>query len=352
MTKTILTLGSSLLLSSLLVACSGEQKTTDASSKDNSPKEKPQFTRKQYTEPHLGTSVQVVFYTTKPGEADALAKKCFDKVKELNAVFSDYDSKSEVSILCQKALRTPHKVSQDLFSVIETAQQVSKATEGAFDITLGQLTKHWGAQARLHKVAQKTVDPDRKTTEEIPKVSYTDLILDPNKQTVAMSKRISIDLGGIAKGYIADQLIALLKEEDINHAGVLIGGEIVVGDAPPGKEGWSIGLENPEYKTVGKLSLSNASMSTSGDSYQFYETKGVRHAHIIDPKKRQSKNDRLNVTVIASSGTLADAWATALRVSKKSDALEMANKYKVKAAFLSLEEPILRSHTFPELKKK
>jgi thiamine biosynthesis lipoprotein len=312
--------------------------TTLASGTENK-----QSTRHTFAEPHLGTFVRLIFYSQdERTAAKEKADRCFKRVRELDAVFSDYRDDSELTLLCQKAVQTPHEVSPELFAVLSFARKVSARSEGAFDITLGRDTKRWRARRDGKDPAHDSPQNER--------VSYRDLVLDPEKQTITLLKPLQLDLGGIAKGYIADQLLSLLRQSGIKEAAVIIGGEIVLADAPPGKDGWRIGLSNPEQKIIGSLVLTNTALSTSGDTYQFFEEgNGERRAHLIDPTSRKGKSNRLNVTTIAPTAMQADAWATALRILPTAQALEIAGKEPdLEACFIPLEGPQLKTPAFPE----
>ena len=298
--------------------------------------------RHRFSAPHLGTAVHLVFYA--PGEreeAAKLARAAFAKVKELDAVFSDYREDSEVRKFERKALNTPHPVSRDLFVVMACAQKIAARTDGAFDPTLGKDTKRWRAKR----------DRSAETAREIPKSSgnYRHLKLDHNKQTVLFEKPLQLDLGGIAKGYIADELMALMTKNGIERAAIVIGGETVLSGPPPGKKGWRIGLENPEQIRIGTIELENIALSTSGDSYQFIETEGKREAHLIDPATRKGKSNRLNVVTLAPTAMQADAWATALRILPTDRALKLANRERdLEALFIPLGKEPIRTEHFPE----
>ena len=268
-----------------------------------------------FSEPHMATSVNLVLYTQNYDTAKKLAQKCFQQVCEFNTIFSSYDANSELNQLCNKPINSAHKVSNHLFTVIEHAQSVSKKTNGAFDITIGELTKNW-KQPRPLSLHNFTTG----------KISYSDLILNSDHKTVTLTNTLKLDLGGIAKGYIADQLMLTLQQAGIKQCAVIIGGETVLADAPPNKEGWKIGIENPEQEIIGHLTLSNTAVSTSGDSYQFLELGERRISHLIDPATRMSKANRLNVTTIAPTAMQADAWATAMRILPTEKALKLTNQ--------------------------
>ena len=299
--------------------------------------------RHYFSQPHLGTVVQIAFYANDKERSQRLAGQCFERVKKLNNTFSDYLPDSEVSQLCAKPAKVAYPVSDDLFFVMEQAQEISNASDGAFDITLGHATRKWRESAQ--KKRQLPEDGENQAT-------FKDVILNPKTKTVLLRKPLMIDLGGIAKGYIADQLMVILKQAGVKQAAVIIGGEMVFTEAPPGKEGWRVGVERPSHETLGVLTVSNTALSTSGDSYQFFEQDGVRHAHLIDPSIGKSKTNRLNVTTVAKSAILADAWATALRVSTPQNALKLANETKeIEAAFIPFEKPATFTAGFPKLQK-
>jgi thiamine biosynthesis lipoprotein len=290
-----------------------------------------------FFQPHLGTTVQIVFYAEKEEQATQLSQKCFQHVRDLNAIFSDYQDDSELSKLCHKPIGQAHKVSDDLFTVITSAQSISNESDGAFDITLGKHTKRW----RDRSVQQE---------QQREQISYKDLKLDPELQTITLLKPLKIDLGGIAKGYIADQLMLILKDAGISQAAVIIGGETVLAAAPPGKQGWRIGIENPERKIIGTLILANTALSTSGDSYQFFEQDGERQSHLIDPRTKKSKINRLNVTTIAPTAMQADAWATALRILPTEKSLSLANQQPMlQALFLPYQKETIKTKGFPDI---
>ena len=281
--------------------------------------------------------MRLVFYAEDKERADGLAKNCFQRVKNLDAIMSDYSSASEVSELCAKPIGKAHKVSDDLFSVIAQAQSISTKSNGAFDITLGKHTQGWRDRTMLGDSSDETA-------------SYRDLILNHDKKTITLQKPLKIDLGGVGKGYIGDQLMLVLKGAGITKAAVIIGGETVLGDAPPEKKGWHIGIEDPEHKMIGKIVLENISLSTSGDSYQFFEADGKRQSHLIDPSSKQSKINRLNVTTLAPTATESDAWATALRVLPTEEAITIANKEsKLEALFIPYKQNTSSTKNFPKL---
>ena len=331
------------LLLSLVIfcQCKNESQAPPASTHTHTPTEK-ELKKYSFSQPHLGTTVLIVFYAEQDQPATEFSQKCFQRVRDLNAIFSDYQDDSELSKLSQKPINQAHKVSEPLFTVIAQAQEISAKTNGAFDITLGRLTQRWRDHSTQNLAQPKLAD----------QASYQDLKLDPEQQTITLLKPLKLDLGGIAKGYIADQLMLILKDAGITQAAVVIGGETVLAAAPPGKDGWRIGIENTEHKIIGTLTLEHTCLSTSGDSYQFFEREsdGERQSHLIDPATKKSKTNRLNVTTIAPTAMQADAWATALRILPTEKSIPLANQQPhLQALFLPHQEEPSKTDGFPAI---
>ena len=321
-----------LLSAGLLTPLAAQQQAVDIESK-----------RYTFTGAHLGTVVRLVFYSADRAHAKALAKRCFDRVRHLDGVFSDYRDDSELMKLCSVAHKQATPVSDELFTVLACAQQISQQSGGAFDVTLGASTKAWRARKQ---------DKDHRAASRLDGASYRDLVLDETGKTVRFTKPLSLDLGGIAKGYIADELARMLREGGVTQHAVAVGGEMVVGDPPSGRKGWGIDLESPEQKVIATVELSHTALSTSGDSYQFAEVDGKRSAHVLDPDTGEGKEDRLNVTVIAPTAMLADAWSTAFRVMGFERGCELAAKTEQIEAFFTFAGGVAeKTPGFPEPKR-
>lgn len=301
--------------------------------------DKTHLERYQFSEAHLGTVVSLVFYSDNRAEAKALGERCLQKVVHLDGVFSDYRDDSELMGLCDRAHKESVPVSEELFAVLSCGLKISAQSSGAFDMTVGVSSKAW----RQHRQGKQPGPVPRSRNAD-----YRDVILDQSKKTVRFNKPLQLDLGGIAKGYIADELARILKQGGIEHFAVSVGGEIVLGAAPPGKKGWKVRLEDAQQQVIGTVELSHTAVSTSGDSYQFAEIGGKRSAHVLDPRTGKGKEDRCNVTVIAPSGMLADGWATALRVAGVEKGSELAGKTPaIEALFTPRDAALVKTPGFP-----
>jgi len=146
------------------------------------------------------------------------------------------------------------------------------------------------------------------------RVGYKLLLLNPRTRALRLRvPGIQLDLGGIGKGYAADEALTVLRKEGIKSVLVDAGGDIRVGSPPPGRKGWTIELSD-SGKPGRELLLNDCAIASSGDAFQFLEIDGIRYSHIIDPRTGLGLEGPRTVTVIAPNAADADALATAVSV--------------------------------------
>ena len=172
-------------------------------------------------------------------------------------------------------------------------------------------------------------------------VGFESLRLDANDSTAELMKAgMLVDLGGIAKGYAADQAIAVLKAQGIVSALVGGAGDIAVSAPPPGRQGWVIEVEalDPQHQTEKRFFLlHDGAVSTSGDSEQHLEAGGVRYSHIVNPKTGMGLTGRSSVTIVAKDGTTSDSLATAVSVLGPKQGLGLVKCYPCTGALFVYE---------------
>ncbi len=262
---------------------------------------------------HMGTKFElVVFAETEDHAAKALTSG-FQRIAKLNAVMSDYVAESELSCLSRTSpSQSPAAVSIDLFTVLASAQRLSERTSGAFDVTVGPLTKLW---RRAHR-RREFPDGDLLQTAR-DSTGFKNLTLDATMRTAQLRlAKMRLDLGGIAKGYAADEALKAIGKHGITRALVNAGGDVVTGDPPPGELGWRVGVASRERDRppVEFLLIANQAVATSGDVWQHVEIDGVRYSHILDPHTGLGLTTQSSVTVVAPIGMDADSLASAISV--------------------------------------
>lgn len=285
--------------------------------------------RYEFRHPQMGTVFRLVFYSEKDSQSAALiARKAFDMVDSLNASMSDYLPESELSRLGNTAgSGQAVEVSDDLWRILKLSKEFSKKTHGAFDVTVGPLTRLWRRARNL-----KELPDSARVKEALELVGFQHLKVKANKTVELKKAGMRLDLGGIAQGYAADKCLEILQKNGIRSALADAGGDIALGNAPPGETGWVIQMpSNPNGAAQGKsdtLRLSNCGITTSGATFRYLEVDGKRYSHIVDPRTGWGLTHRVLVTVQAPTATEADAWATAISVLGKSGWQKLRPKQK------------------------
>lgn len=263
----------------------------------------------EYSQLHMGVQVRLVLYAPTESQAFEAAEAAFGRIAALEQVMSDYQPSSELMRLGLHAGGAPVPVSDDLFAVLQRAQRLARLSDGAFDVTVSPYVQLWRHARRTGALPH----PDSLAAAS-RRVGWQKLHLDASTQQVHLTvPGMQLDLGGIAKGYAADEALSVLRRHGIASALLEIGGDLRVSDAPPGREGWRIRIPNaPADQQM--ATLTNVAVSSSGDTEQFVEVGGTRYSHIVDPRTGLGLTDRIAVTVIAPTAFLSDGLATTLSI--------------------------------------
>jgi thiamine biosynthesis lipoprotein len=273
----------------------------------------PALSRFTFTEPHMGTRFKIIVYAPDEATARKATREAFARIADLDASMSDYCPASELMRLCARAGGEPVRVSDDLFFVLSRAREVSRLSDGAFDVTVGPVVRLWRRARRTRRLP----DPE-KLARARALVGYRNVRLDPRNHTVQLLKPgMQLDLGGIAKGYAADEALAVLKKHGISRALVAAGGDIVMTGPPPGAAGWTVAiapLEESPKDSGPRLLLHDAAVSTSGDAEQYVVLDGKRYSHIVDPRTGRGLVGRMSATVVAPQGITADSLTKVVAV--------------------------------------
>ena len=269
----------------------------------------------------MGTTFKIILYGSNEGLAKATAHLAFRRIDTLNQIFSDYIPDSALRQLTDKAVVNQRiQPGAELWEVLLLAQQLSKKSKGAFDLTIGPLSKFW------RKAFRQGEFPDREKIELArAKVGYKNLKLFKRKKEMALKLLgMRLDAGGIAKGYALDEAMKVLTVNGFKHVLIDGGGDILVSAPPPGQKGWKIQVEPHQPP----LLLQHVSIATSGDQYRYLEWQGKRYSHIIDPRTGLGVSHGLKITVLAPNGVLADALASAVSVLGQVKGKKLIKKFK------------------------
>ncbi|MFC4094477.1 FAD:protein FMN transferase [Euzebyella saccharophila] len=246
------------------------------------------------------------------------------EIERIEALISSWNPDSETSFINQNAGIKPVKVSQELFSLIERAVQVSQLTDGAFDITYASLDNIWKFDGTMKEMPSADV-----VKSSISKVGYRHIVLDAKQQTVYLAKKgMKISFGAIGKGYAADKAKELLVSKQVVGGIINAAGDLTTWGTKANGEKWLIGIANPlsAERIFSWLPVVESSVATSGNYEKHFFHEGVKYSHIIDPRSGYPTSGVNSVTVFAKTAEMCDALATAIYILGKDEGLELISQ--------------------------
>ncbi|MGL9749446.1 FAD:protein FMN transferase [Enterococcus sp. DIV0170] len=287
------------LLAILLTACGSD---------------KPKINEKPYDDKQflMGTYVQIRIYDD--GKEAAL-KPAFKRVKELADKITVNQEGSEIDAINQEAGVKPVKVSDDMYYLLKEAYKYSQDSKGGFDMAIGSITSLWRIGfPDARKPDQSEIDQALKL------VNYHEVEFNDSEKSVYLKEKgMKLDLGAIAKGYITDEVVKVLKEKGVTTAIIDLGGNVyVMGHSPRGdqKEDWTVGIQDPNQArnvVLGSVPESNMSLVTSGIYERYLEVNGKTYHHLFNPKTGYPfDNDIAGVTIISKKSIDGDGLSTAV----------------------------------------
>jgi len=280
--------------------------------------------RYEFAERHMGSDFGIIMYAESDSVAKVAADSVYARIEELNMVMSDYMEESELSQLSQTSGSGQRvKLSDDLYRILSEAQWMSYQTDGLFDVTIGPMTRSW---RDLRRSANPALPSKSEQMQIKERVGYEHLVLiHEDRSAHLLKEQMSLDLGGIGKGFAADEALKVLNHFGIYSALIDAGGDVTLNDPPPGRETWTtavpISITREETEVI-RLAMANHSVATSGDLYQFAMVDGVRYSHILDPKTGLGSTLQIQATVVSRSGTDADAYASVLSLMRPQEGIQ------------------------------
>jgi thiamine biosynthesis lipoprotein len=257
----------------------------------------------------MGTRVEIQLWMDDEVQARALIAAGMAEFDRIEAGMSTYRETSEISAVNRQAATAPVVVSAELFELVRRSVDLSVQTDGAFDITYESLGYLYDFRARERPA-------DTVIADKLAAIDYRHIRLDADRSTIYYTRPgTRINLGGIAKGYACEQVVALLRKAGVTNALVNAGGDTrLLGDRH-GKP-WVVGIRDPddESKWVTRLALDDEAISTSGDYERYFEEDGVRYHHILDPDSGKPVAGVRSVTIIGPDATLTDGLSTSVFV--------------------------------------
>lgn len=259
----------------------------------------------------MGTDIELIASYDNEEKVNIAFDTAIKEMERIENEMSEWRKETPVSIINQKAGKEAVAVPEELFKVISAAQKVSELSNGAFDISWAGMMGLW----KFSKGEERVPSPEE-IKKRLPLVNYKNIKLDETKKTVFLKRTgMAIGLGAIAKGYAVDMAMQAMVNLGVKNAIVKAGGDMRVQGTKDGKP-WDIGINHPrdKNKLLGKLHLSNISISTSGDYERFFIKEGVLYHHIMDTKTGYPARGCQSVTILATDTMTSDALSTAVFV--------------------------------------
>ncbi len=297
----------------------------------------------------LNTSCTITIYGMSGSDGEAVLDDAFKEIRRYENMLSRTVEGSDVCNI-NNAGGEPVEVSDDTIAVLKLSIEMGDISDGRFDITVGRLTELWNFTGDdPHVPEQDAID------EAVKSVGYRNIEIEGSTVTLA-DPGAAVDLGGVAKGYIADRITDFLEEKGVSSAVINLGGNVVAmgskGDGSP----WNIGIERPysdRTEVIGSVESSDETVVTSGTYERKFEENGVLYHHVLDPATGYpAQTDLESVTLTAKRGNSAfcDGLSTACLILGKEKAQvlvrELQEKYpemELEAAFIDKNDDIVQT---------
>ena len=274
----------------------------------------------------MGSRFEITVVAENDAQSSNYINIAIDEIIRIEKLISDWDPNTQVSEINKQAGLKAVKVDKELFDLIKRSIQISKLTQGAFDISFASIDKIWKFDGSMKSMP--TSDEIKKSAE---KIGYQNIILDEVNSTVFLKNvGMKIGFGAIGKGYAADKTKKLMIDLKVKAGIINASGDLNSWGKQPNGDFWKVGITNPlnKEKVFSWLPINNSAVVTSGNYEKFVEFEGVRYTHIINPKTGYPVTGLNSVTIFSQSAELADALATAVFVMGLETGLDFINQLK------------------------
>lgn len=276
---------------------------------------------------------------------EKILDEAFNRLKEIEKRMSATIEDSDISLINKNAGVKPVQVHEDVYYVLETAKYYASLSNGVFDPTIGPLTDLWNISSDESQ-ERDSIPKDDQIKKALDLINYNDLELLENNQVFLKRKGMKINLGAIVKGYAADEVKRIFKENGVESAIIDLGGNIyALGQKEDGTP-WNIGITNPfepAASFVGILKVKDSSIVTSGDYERYIIYNGKRYHHILNTKTGYpTENEVTSVSIISEKGIDGDALSTTLFVLGVEKGLDFVEQLDgIEAIFVTKDKEVI-----------
>ncbi|KAF2515787.1 FAD:protein FMN transferase [Flavobacterium salilacus subsp. salilacus] len=248
-----------------------------------------------------------------------------NEIKRIEKLLTTYSEDSQTSLINDNAGIQPVTVNKEVYDLIARSINISKITQGAFDISYGGIDKRlWNFDKSM-----KTLPTKEQALKSVHLINYNNIILNPEKCTVFLKEKgMRIGFGGIGKGYAAEMAKRLLTQNNVTSGIINASGDLTAWGMQPTGKPWRIGISNPENpeRIFSYLDISGKAVATSGNYEKYVMIDGKKYSHTIDPKTGLPIAGIKSVTVISENAEFADAMATPIAVMGIKAGLYLVNQ--------------------------
>ena len=276
----------------------------------------------------MGTTYSVNILGDERVQKDIIEKR----LQEINAVFSNWQTDSEISKLNNAPVGEWIQVSEELFQLLQESKSIYIQTNGFFDPSIGHLINLWGFGTEGGRKGVPMRSEIKKAFAN-SSLKYVEL----GDRQVRKLKDINLNLSAIAKGYAVDEVARLIEAKGVKDFLLEIGGEVYASGTKNGDD-WTIGVERPDNKKPIPITLNNSSVATSGNYRNYFIWEGKKYIHIFNPKTGlPTNNDIASVSVIHHRSAIADAYATAMMAMGSEKAIRLANELELSVLLIVIK---------------
>jgi thiamine biosynthesis lipoprotein len=263
----------------------------------------------QYYHVTMDTQVELLFFERSSRSAEQVSNAVFAEMERLENIFSRSLPESEISLINRSAGVEAVPVGHEMLSVANQANYYAQLSEGAFDPTIAPLIDLWGFLGQTYRVPSEA-----EIRAVLPLVNYSLVQIGNSRQSTIYlpEKKMALELGGIAKGYIIDRALDILIAAGVEHAYINAGGDIGLLGSKPGGTPWQIGVRHPreDNKIIAVLPVIGGAVVTSGDYQRAFVEKGIHYHHLLNSRSGMPARDLASVTIYAATALEADALST------------------------------------------
>jgi FAD:protein FMN transferase len=286
----------------------------------------PPLTLYTTTHPAMGTEFTLCLYSADPAAAAEISEEVFDEVDRIEQLLSNYRDSSELSRINKNAAASPVTTDPEMLDFLTQSEHWSRASDGAFDITVGRLMKSWGFYRHSGRIP-----PDGELQQLRTATGWEKVQLDPAARTVHFtSPGVELDPGGIGKGFAVDAAVRILRAQHVAAAMLSAGSSTLYAlGAPPNLAGWRIVVPGPlpSHNDLSVITLRDTSLSSADCSEKNFTVAGHLYCHIMDPRTMRPVEGRIQVSIVDPSATASDALSNVIFVETPGQSVETLKKY-------------------------